>query len=102
MDKLFGQYKFDEESYRYFQSYFEKISILDPQENVNDEIFLLGKLMKVIYEKVYVISNSIHGNPEFLHKIESLGIQVFTVHEAYSYVWSKKDFRDYIETYVKN
>ena len=33
--------------------------------------------------------------------IESLGVQVFTVHEAYSYVWSQKDFRDYIETYVK-
>ena len=102
VDELFGQLKYYEESYRYFKNYFDKSDSVDPHENVIDEIFLLCRLLKAIYEKVYVISNSIHGDSEFLHKMESLGVQVFTVHEAYSYVWSKKDFRDYMETYVKN
>ena len=101
VDKLFGKDKFDEESYRYFQAYFDKRDSVDPHEHIIEEIFLLGRLLKAIHEKVYVISNSIQGNDKFLQRIENLGIQVFTVHEVYSYVWSKKEFRDYIETYVK-
>ena len=94
LKKLFEK---DIESVLYFKNYFENAEYTNNFNDGKKELLVLAKVLRTLNEKVFVISNYLEGDLPFNTELNKMQVSLFNIHEVYSYLLSKKDFRDYIE-----
>ena len=85
------------DSLLYFKNYFEEANYINRYNKTQDEIKLLAKVLKTINMNVAIISDSIHGDVALVNELENIQVILFTVHETYSYLWTKLKFREYMQ-----
>ncbi len=94
LKKLFEK---DIESLLYFKNYFENAEYTNNFNDGKKELLVLAKVLRTLNEKVFVISNSLEGDLPFKNELDKMQVSLFSIHEVYSYLSGKKDFKDYIE-----